>query len=556
MELVSFSVTNYRSITNAHKISLGNVTVLVGKNNEGKSNILNALNVATTAIIMHSKYGEHTPPLIKYRKLYEWERDFPILFQGRTNGLESIFRLNFKLSDIEATEFRHSVGIRGNEEIPIEVRVGKDNKFKIYVPKRGSSSYNSKSQQVTRFISRRISFNYIQAVRTGQMTLDAIQQIIRDELSILESDPEYCNAIKVIDGLQKKVLHNISAKIKLPLQEFLPKIKSVNIKSSELREDMRFDSKFDIIIDDGTPTSIDMKGDGIKSLAALAILKDRKNTKAASIIAIEEPESHLHPAAMHRIVDVINGLSNENQIIITTHNPLFVERNSISSNIIVDKGKASPAKNIKEIRDVLGVMPADNLIDASYILVVEGDDDRISLTKILSALSKNIKEALKSNVLVIKAIGGAGNLCGELNTLKGFMCKFFVYVDNDEAGKLAVNKAQEKGLLKDSEVKYTICNGQSESEFEDCLKSDFYKDIIKFNFSVDICVSEFRGNKKWSDRMKNVFLSQGAKWTDSVEEKVKYIVANAIPENIQDVLNEHKRNSIDALVSIIEDMIK
>lgn len=31
MKLVEFSVTNYRSITKAHKIALQNLTVLVGK---------------------------------------------------------------------------------------------------------------------------------------------------------------------------------------------------------------------------------------------------------------------------------------------------------------------------------------------------------------------------------------------------------------------------------------------------------------------------------------------------------------------------------------------
>ena len=44
MKLVEFSVTNFRSIT--HKIKLQDMTVLVGKNNEGKSNLLTALNVA------------------------------------------------------------------------------------------------------------------------------------------------------------------------------------------------------------------------------------------------------------------------------------------------------------------------------------------------------------------------------------------------------------------------------------------------------------------------------------------------------------------------------
>jgi len=42
MRLIRFSVLNYRSITTAHKIEMSNLTVLVGKNNEGKSNILRA----------------------------------------------------------------------------------------------------------------------------------------------------------------------------------------------------------------------------------------------------------------------------------------------------------------------------------------------------------------------------------------------------------------------------------------------------------------------------------------------------------------------------------
>ena len=46
MRLSSFSIVNYRSITNARKIQTGNMTVLVGKNNEGKSNILRALTLA------------------------------------------------------------------------------------------------------------------------------------------------------------------------------------------------------------------------------------------------------------------------------------------------------------------------------------------------------------------------------------------------------------------------------------------------------------------------------------------------------------------------------
>lgn len=43
MKLVSFSLQKYRSIQKAEKISLGSMTILVGPNNEGKSNILRGL---------------------------------------------------------------------------------------------------------------------------------------------------------------------------------------------------------------------------------------------------------------------------------------------------------------------------------------------------------------------------------------------------------------------------------------------------------------------------------------------------------------------------------
>ena len=52
MLLKKFSVTNYRSITNA-TVSLGDFTVLVGKNNEGKSNLLRAIDTSMSIIAIN-----------------------------------------------------------------------------------------------------------------------------------------------------------------------------------------------------------------------------------------------------------------------------------------------------------------------------------------------------------------------------------------------------------------------------------------------------------------------------------------------------------------------
>ena len=78
MQLTYFTVTNYRSITTAYKIDLKNVTVLVGKNNEGKSNLIKALDLAME--ILH--YAGVTKRRLVPPRSYSWIEDFPISLQN------------------------------------------------------------------------------------------------------------------------------------------------------------------------------------------------------------------------------------------------------------------------------------------------------------------------------------------------------------------------------------------------------------------------------------------------------------------------------------------
>ena len=556
MDLIEFSVTNYRSITVAHKIKLYDTTVLVGKNNEGKSNLLNALNVAMTIMMNHS----NRIPRVRVID-YDWGRDFPIQYQERKQGLDSIFKLKFRLKSEEMDEFHSITSIRGNDEIPILIKIGKDNMPNIEIPKRGSSSYNRQSKVVTQFISDRINFNYIQAIRTEDMAKGTLSRIVTSQLESLKETPQYNEALNTIRQIRQDLLDELSTQLLSPLQIFLPNLTDIRIKLNDPFDigRFRFHNDFDIILNDGTSSSISTKGDGIKSLVALALLKERSNKSGTvSVIAIEEPESHLHSGAIHNLVDVINKISQNNQVIITTHNPLFVQRNRLNCNIIVDSNTAKPAKSIAEIRNILGVWTSDNLTNARFVLLVEGEDDKISLSKLLPHFSAKLSEAIRTNMLVIKSLGGAGNLCHDINDLRSSMCQYVVLLDNDDAGKNAAQKALDKNLLKNSEIKYTICNGSPEAEFEDCLNPNFYAEVIKNEFSVDINRQQFKGNKKWSERMKNTFLSQGSQWNDEVEEKVKYIIAQTIPSKItesNDILISAKSGFLNGLVTALETML-
>src|SRR5699024_5648588 len=139
--------------------------------------------------------------------------------------------------------------------------------------------------------------------------------------------------------------------------------------------------------------------------------------------------------------------------------------------------------------------------------------------------------------------------------------KFMVLLDYDKAGQEASEKAIDKGVIQENQIKFTICNGSPEAEFEDCLNPAVYADMILEKFGVDINTPQFKGNKKWSDRLKETFLSQGSRWTETVEFKVKFEVANCIPESneiirSEDVIIPQKSSFISGLVSAIEIMLE
>ena len=559
MQLVNFSVTNYRSITAAHRIAFSNVTVLIGKNNEGKSNLLRALEVSMRLLQQHANSERNGRRVfVRDDAPYVWKRDFPILLQSRRTSTQTILKLEFLLDDVELQEFKSEIGSNLNGSLPLEIKIGKDHEPNIRLVKsgKGTKTLTSKSAVIAKFIANRIHFNYIPAIRTDSATIDLIGSMLSQELRTLESDLNYIDALNTITKLQQPILDELAARVQGPLQEFLPSIKAVKIEISESGRRYSLRRDINVIVDDGTATNIEYKGDGVKSLAALGLLKSQNARIGASVLAIEEPESHLHPAAIHQVNEIIQSIAQTSQVIITTHNPLFVDRTNLKSNIIVTGGSATPAKSIAAIRDLLGIKASDNLTNANFALVVEGEEDAMALKVLLPVLSEKLGKALRNNFLIIEPIGGAGNLSYKLSLLKNALCSTHTLLDGDDAGKTAYNKAESDGYISIAHCTFINCNGMTNAEFEDCYEVDVYKEAILTDFGVDLITSKFRGNGKWSERLRKTFLDQGKPFSDQVCARAKNTVAAAIIRNPKNALNVHRRNSIDALVSALERMVK
>lgn len=554
MRLVSFSVTNFRSITDAHKIPIGDSTVLIGRNNEGKSNVLRALSIAMKALTAHAR--EEQLPIYERRDAqdYAWRRDFPISLQSRKRNLDSIFRLEFSLSDEEIEEFKSRIKSNLNGTLPIEIKFGRTNVADIHVRKQGlgGQTLSAKSPQIAKYIAENIEFIYVPAVRTEDEALSVVQEMLSTELAQLEQNADYISALDKIAELQQPILDKVSASIKSSLTQFLPGIKGVAVRVPQSARRVALRSQCRIEIDDGSRTLLEYKGDGVKSLAALGLLKDRRMGDRASIVAIEEPESHLHPGAMHSLREVVESLTGKNQVVLTTHCPLFVDRSSVSRNILIDANTAKPARDIASIRKLLGVRASDNLVNASHVLVVEGSEDVVALSAILPYLSTTIGRAIKQHHLVIEQIGGAGNLSYKLSTLANALCVTHVLLDNDQEGQKAYRRAIDDKTLRFADATFVNCQGMPASEMEDVFERTSYEQAILNEFDVDLSDPAFRGNAKWSDRIKACFEKQGKPWSDGIQAQVKAVVAETIARNPANALSAHKRSSIDALTKALE----
>lgn len=562
MKLMSFSVSNYRSITRAHKIHLHDLTILVGKNNEGKSNIIKALSLSMN-IIKRNFISRQSPYYSKYSDSefgYVWQRDFPVLSQNKKTGSKNTkFELEFELTNEELIDFNRKTSSRlSTPDFIVVIEIGEDNIPKINVLKKGTSKLKKKSRIVNEFITKNLVFNYIPAIRTENQALELIRDTLAQELKVVENNPEYIEAINTINKLQKEPLNDIAGKVKNTLQTFIPSINDVeiNIEESFRRASLR--RGIELAINDGVLTNIEQKGDGIKSLATLAMLTDRYNTEQSSIIAIDEPEAHLHPGSIRQLNNILLGLVKDNQVIISTHNQLFINKNNIKSNIIVSSGKASPAKSIKEIREVLGVKLSDNMISCKNKLFVEGECDRRIITE-LCLKNEKIKKALNNSELSIEVLGGASKLSLKLYESANTIFDYYVFLDDDNSGRGAYQESKTNGLIDAKKITFASSPGKRESELEDLIDCDIYLDKLNKSYSTHLTKKTFTSmKKKCSDLIKDAFIKEGKPWDSQMEEEIKTLIADICCEQIKngnDIFYSYRKEPINSLVKNIETLI-
>ena len=245
----------------------------------------------------------------------------------------------------------------------------------------------------------------------------------------------------------------------------------------------------------------------------------------SGLIAIEEPESHLHSGAIHMVNRILREASKRNQVIITTHNSCFVDRINIDSNIIVSNGTCKPAEDLSLIREELGINFSENLINSDYIIIVEGVSDVKIFKKLLSEANDNMRTLINNNTISIISAKGAGKISYTMNIVEMMGMKCYAILDNDDAGRDEEESLNKQGYQNVTKI---ISHGKKNTEIEDLLPLEFINQSLK-NFCM-ILDNKYKP-ELFSSRIKLLCNDIGKKYSDDMLNYIKTEISTNVEKS-------------------------
>ena len=531
MKLDEVSVTNYRSISTKTTFSVSHLTTLIGPNNEGKSNLLRALGLGMEIIRRWSSipsgnssqeqvtgaerdlvtrpgprgrttHTNRTAPTDERYHSFEWAQDYPVEKQGNTSLKPTEIRLTFVLDGEETSEFKRQTGISTNGTLPISITLTKlTASLKIVKQGPGASRHRENATRIAKFISDRIDVISIPAVRTS----DHAQEIVRSLIQLRAQEhrkfnSRYSELLNELSELRDEIAQEAAEKVLEASRTYLPSLRDVKLETRDFERSLLLS---EIVIDDGIPTPLAAKGDGVKSLVTLAVTLaySRQRSESRSfILAVDEPESHLHSDAIHQLQNLLQDLSTQEQVVLASHNAIFANRDDISSNVTVRENRARPAESIREIRSILGVRIHDNLQSAETVVLLEGETDEKILKELLSKQSSQSCEDLSTGRVALKNTRGTSKLEQAIRTEKTTVSRILIVLDDDEAGRRAADRAPSDFGVDSSSIFILKNPVRDISEIEDLIDPACYQTALEDHFGRKL---ELRGlqhrSKKWSE---------------------------------------------------------
>ena len=419
MNIKILRISNFRSIKENCSINLGQITAIIGPNNVGKSNILNAIyKVLGRDWVTVNNFDDDDV----YNREYDRDIDIEIEFQEPFlyqifKGTEpvQIPKIRFKYTRYKIGEYKgqrrlekdcltsqnDSVFVLAEkpklgvphkfrplttipqemqENIPV-IYIGPDRSLKNQLPSARNSLLGSLLQDINNDFNRednKISIRQPDGNIVLVSRRERFHHLINDAITVLRTE----EFLKLEKSIKDNALHQLGfdpERDREKLDIYFNPLASLDFyKSLEI---WMQESGFNVNAND--------LGLGFQNAIVISILKAfEERRKAGAIFLIEEPEMYLHPQMQRSLYKTIRNIAQKNQVIYVTHSPNFITIPEYDEIRIVRKDQDGtkvyqstlPQDSRLKEKFLKELDPERNeLFFAQRILIVEGDTEKLAL---------------------------------------------------------------------------------------------------------------------------------------------------------------------------------
>ena len=487
MRLVQLKVSNFRCFKDETAVDLDDLVVLIGKNDSGKSSLLDAMNIffngvpeqddlcvqATDGKLCITCVFDDFPAQLVIDEQFPTDlaSEYLLNFDGKL-GIKKVFNCSGSGKVRPASVFaqaNHPSANQYNDLLTLTNAKLKQRANELGVDVAGvNKTINTDLRRALWAHASDLQLNTIE-IELKSETAERIWDQLKKHLPVFalfksdrpstdqdsEAQDPMKSAVKEAIKSQEATLSAIAEKVKEEVQEIANKtVEKIREMNPELAKQLTprianksWDSLFSVSLTGDEDIPINKRGSGTRRLVLLNFFRARAEREAEGkgtdiIYAIEEPETSQHPNNQKMLVEAIQDLADKDgcQVFLTTHTPVLARRfDQISLRFITQKDGKPEVRHgneevtLTEITDSLGVLPDHRI---KVFVGVEGKHDitfLCHLSKILSEAGENLPDLRKeedAGNLVFVPLGG-NNLDLWVSRLKGFSRPEFYLMDRD-----------------------------------------------------------------------------------------------------------------------------
>ena len=403
MKIQSVEIKNYKSIRHLVIEQVENACIFVGKNNTGKTAILNAIRaVLGDKKISPGQFFDSSKNMEVKMTLEVSQEDLKQLFErgvvSKYKNYEDWFQeFCERIPDYQENmlTFTYTVNPEGREKYRDSVH--KNNPYiPLVLPKMYYINHNRYMKEFHQALLSNLGGTEFAALKDNRCMFDKSRpcnQCFQCMGVIEKKQAAQMNLFETAKLMEYKMFQ-------LNLESFSEKVNWYFRQNGAKGQKILYQAKYnpesvfqiESVLhneDRDTITNINSMGAGSRSIYLLSMLEAyvEESSCLPCIIMIEDPEAYLHPQMQKTASEILYRLAKKNQVVFSTLSPnmIFNFSSKQIKQVVLDEEystKVTENTDIDQILDDLGYT-ANDLMNVSFVFIVEGKQDSNRLPLLL-----------------------------------------------------------------------------------------------------------------------------------------------------------------------------